>query len=177
MGKTRKKPQDTDHITTSLDTEKQVGKKVILNISPQTHVRATQNDSIFFRIPREKLRPAGLKRLLRLERYNEYKVDLLAEAKKKRFDVPAAGLHITFFIPCPRSWTDKKKREHHGRLHQSRPDVDNLTKGFLDSLLSEDKYIANLTITKRWVDFEIGWIECQIFPIQEKIEVETIPLK
>ena len=57
--------------------------KVILNITPQTHVRATQGDSIFFRIPREKLRPSGLSRLLRLEKYNQYKVDLLAEAKSK----------------------------------------------------------------------------------------------
>jgi Holliday junction resolvase RusA-like endonuclease len=152
-------------------------KKVILNITPQTHVRATQNDAIFFRIPRNKLRPAGLKRLLRLEKYNEYKVELLAEAKKKRFDVPAAGLHLTFFIPCPKSWTDKKKREHHGRLHQSRPDLDNLIKGWGDALLSEDKFIANISATKRWVDFEAGWIECQIFPVQEKIGVETIPLR
>ena len=50
-----------------------MSKKVILNITPQTHVRATQGDSIFFRIPREKLRPAGLSRLLRLEKYNKYK--------------------------------------------------------------------------------------------------------
>ena len=46
-------------------------RKVILNITPQTHVRATQGDSIFFRIPREKLRPAGLSRLMRLEKYNQ----------------------------------------------------------------------------------------------------------
>ena len=59
--------------------------KIILNITPQTHVRATQGDSVFFRIPREKLRPQGLKRLQRLERYNQYKVDLSAEAKKKNF--------------------------------------------------------------------------------------------
>jgi hypothetical protein len=38
-------------------------RKVILNITPQTHVRATQGDSIFFRIPRDKLRPAGLKQV------------------------------------------------------------------------------------------------------------------
>ena len=61
-----------------------MSKKVILNITPQTHVRATQGDSIFFRIPREKLRPAGLSRLLRLEKYNKYKVDLCAEAKAKQ---------------------------------------------------------------------------------------------
>ena len=88
-------------------------KKVILNITPQTHVRATQGDSIFFRIPREKLRPAGLSRLLRLEKYNKYKVDLLAEAKAKQFILPPVGASITFFIPVPPSWSKKKKKLHH----------------------------------------------------------------
>ena len=134
-------------------------KKVILNITPQTHVRATQGDSIFFRIPREKLRPAGLSRLLRLEKYNKYKVDLLAEAKAKQFILPPVGASITFFIPVPPSWSKKKKKLHHGRFHQSKPDIDNLTKAALDSLMAEDKQIAHLEIQKRWVDFESGWIE------------------
>jgi hypothetical protein len=60
-------------------------KKVTLNITPQSHLRSTRGDSIFFRIPREKLRPAGLQRLNRIERYNNYKISLLAEAKKKSF--------------------------------------------------------------------------------------------
>ena len=131
-------------------------KKVILNITPQTNIRTTQGDRVFFRIPRNKLRPAGLKRLLRIERYNNYKVELLTEAKKKGFVVPAAGLSITFYIPCPESWPQKKKKAHHGKLHQSRPDLDNCFKAFSDALLVEDKYIANVTMTKRWVDFQIG---------------------
>ena len=152
-------------------------KKVILSITPQTNIRTTQGDRVFFRIPRTKLRPAGLKRLLRIEKYNQYKVDLLTEAKKKGFVVPAAGLSITFYIPCPESWSNKKKKAHHGKLHQSRPDIDNIGKGFFDSLLVEDKYIANITLTKRWVDFPQGWIECLIFPVQETIEIQEIPIK
>jgi Holliday junction resolvase RusA-like endonuclease len=103
-------------------------RKVILNITPQTHVRATQGDSIFFRIPRDKLRPAGLKRLLRLERYNNYKLDLSAEAKRKSFIMPPVGTSITFVIPVPPSWSKKKKKLYHGRFHQSKPDIDNLQK-------------------------------------------------
>ena len=121
-------------------------------MTPQTHVRATKGDSIFFRIPRDKLRPAGLKRLLRLEKYNNYKVSLLAEAKRKNFAIPASGLSITFYLPCPPSWSKKKRKAHHGLLCQSKPDVDNLLKSFCDSLISEDKYIANISVTKRWVD-------------------------
>ncbi len=69
-------------------------------------------------------------------------------------------MHITFYIPVPqKSWSQKKKTAHHGMLHQSKPDIDNLTKAFLDSLVAEDKFIADLSLTKRWVDFPLGWIE------------------
>jgi Holliday junction resolvase RusA-like endonuclease len=97
--------------------------------------------------------------LLRLERYNKYKVDLLAEAKAKQFILPPIGASITFFIPVPPSWSKKKKKLHHGRFHQSKPDIDNLTKATLDALMAEDKQIAHLEVQKRWVDFELGWIE------------------
>jgi len=148
-------------------------KKVILNITPQTHVRATQGDSIFFRIPREKLRPAGLKRLMRLERYNKYKLDLDAEAKRKSFVMPPIGSSIIFVIPVPASWSKKKKKLYHGTFHQSKPDIDNLQKAFLDSLMREDKQIAHLEVQKRWVDFEIGWIE---ITLKDYEQVLTLPL-
>lgn len=134
-------------------------KKILLNITPQTHVRATQGDSIFFRIPREKLRPAGLSRLKRLEKYNQYKVDLGALAKSKGFVMSPVGASITFFVPVPPSWSKKKKKLYHGTFHQSKPDLDNLLKAFMDSLMAEDKQIAHLELSKRWVDFESGWIE------------------
>ena len=148
-------------------------KKIILNITPATCVRSTQGDRIYFRIPREKLRPAGLKRLLRLERYNNYKIDLLAEAKSKGFVMPPQGASIIFFIPVPQSWSKKKKKLHHGMLHQSKPDLDNLLKAFGDALISEDKYICHYgELSKRWVDFETGWIEVTI---QEPTDVLICP--
>lgn len=137
-------------------------RQVIFDITPQTFVRATVGDRIFFRIPREKLRPAGLKRLLRLERYNKYKVDVNAIAKLKKFEMPEQGAHITYFIPVPKSWKKYKKEEMHMKLHQSTPDVDNLTKALFDSLMAEDKHIADIHITKRWVNQEKGWIEINI---------------
>ena len=147
-------------------------RKIILNINPQTHVRATQGDSVFFRIPREKLRPPGLKRLLRLERFNNYKVELGAEAKRKQFTMPPIGCSITFFIPVPPSWSKKKKKLHHGRFHQSKPDLDNLLKAFMDSLMAEDKQIAHIELSKRWVDFETGSIEISY---KDYEEVLTLP--
>lgn len=128
-------------------------------ITPQTHVRSTQGDRIYFRIPREKLRPAGLARLQRLERYNQYKIDLSALAKQIRFTPPEQGGHLSFYIPVPRTWKKYKKEQHHLQLHQSTPDWDNLAKAFFDSLLHQDKGIADIRVTKKWVNQETGWIE------------------
>lgn len=48
-------------------------------------------------------------------------------------------------------------------LMQNRPDLDNYLKALIDSLCSEDKYIAHYgELAKYWVDFEVGWIELTI---------------
>lgn len=142
-----------------------------INITPQTHVRTTQGDRIYFRIPREKLHPAGRKRLERIERYNQYKIDLLTLCKSKGFTLPCQGLCITYYIPVPKSWSGKKKRLYHGTLHQSTPDIDNLVKATFDSLVREDKYVGHLgSLCKRWVNFETGWIEFEIIePVLKEI--------
>lgn len=138
--------------------------KIILRITPKTWVRVTQKDRIFFRIPRDKLRPDGLKRLLRIEAYNDYKLNLSAEAKRLGFVLPEIGAGVVFFVPCPRTWSKKKKRKHHGQFMQSRPDLKNLLSAFEDSIMSEDKGIAWYShLGKRWVDAETGWIEITIF--------------
>ena len=134
-------------------------KKTIFKINPQTNVRSTQGDRIYFRIPRDKLRPAGLKRLLRLERYNEYKITLCGLAKAQKFTPPEQGGHLIFYIPVPKTWKKYKKEQYHLQLHQSTPDWDNLAKAFFDSLMHQDKGIADVRVTKSWVNQEDGWIE------------------
>ncbi len=148
-------------------------KKIILNITPISHLRTTQGDRIYFRIPRNKLRPEGLKRLLRIERYNNYKIELLAEAKRNRFVMPASGMSVTFYFPIPKTWSKKKKKQYHGSLMQSRPDIDNVIKGFFDALVSEDKYIAHISATKRWADYPTGWIEISL--IDEPNTITVLP--
>lgn len=123
----------------------------------------TANDRWFFRIPRDKLRPSGLKRLIRIEKYNDYKLSLAAEAKRVKFELPYVGAGIIFYIPVPKSWSKKKKKQYHGQWMQNRPDLKNLLSAFEDSLLSEDKAIAYYTyLGKRWVDAETGWIEITV---------------
>lgn len=146
-----------------------------MNITPQTHVRATQGDRIFFKIPRDKLRLPGLRRLQRLEKYNEYKVALLALAKEKRFELPFQGAAIKFCIPVPATWPKWKKAFMHGKLHCNKPDLSNLLKAAEDALFAEDKMIAHYSdLSKFWVDCETGWIEITINdPIHELIEIPT----
>ena len=131
-----------------------------MNVPPATWVRVTANDSIFFRIPRHKLFPSGLKRLERLERYNNWKISILAEAKRLGFSLPEVGAGVIFYIAVPKSWSKKKKKLHHGQYHQSKPDLSNCLKAWEDALLIEDKQIAYYThLGKIWVDAEEGWIE------------------
>lgn len=135
-------------------------KKIVLNITPCTHVRSTQGDRIFFRISREKLRPAGLARLKRLEKYNDYKASLLTIAKHNKVSFPEQGLEINFYLPVPKTWSKWKKNNSHLKLHNSKPDLSNLLKAAEDALLKEDKYIAHYAgLSKRWVNQEHGYIE------------------
>ena len=134
-------------------------KKIVFDITQQTNVRATQGDRIFFKIPRDKLRPQGLKRLIRLERYNNYKIALSAIAKSKKFTPPEQGGHLIFYIPVSPSWKKYKKEQMHMKLHQNKPDWDNLAKAFFDSICHEDMHIADVRVTKRWVNQQEGWIE------------------
>lgn len=146
-------------------TEKQkenlayMGRKYRFDITPVSAIRTTQGDRVFFRIPRDKLKKEGLARLIRIERYNKYKVDLLALAKAQKFIPAEQGMHVIFHMPVPKSERKNKKERMHMMLHNVRPDWDNLAKGFFDSLLVEDNKIANVQITKKWVNQEVGYIE------------------
>jgi Holliday junction resolvase RusA-like endonuclease len=134
-------------------------KKFRFDITPVSAVRTVQGDKVFFKIPMDELREAGAKRRRRIERYNKYKVSILALAKQAKFKPSEQGMHVTFYLPMPNGWAKYKKKNMHLQLHFQRPDVDNLLKGFLDGLLVEDNFIADIRATKRWVNQDIGYIE------------------
>jgi Holliday junction resolvase RusA-like endonuclease len=140
-------------------------KRYVFKITPQTHVRATQGDRILFRIPEERRSPASTKRVKRLIKYNEYKVSVLAEAKRLKFNMPDEGCGIRFFFPMPKTWRKPKREALKNKLHKQRPDLDNTVKAIFDSLFIEDKSIAHISeASKYWVDSEQGWIEFIVRP-------------
>jgi Holliday junction resolvase RusA-like endonuclease len=134
-------------------------KKYILYITPETHVRATQSDKIFFQIPEDKLLPSGLRRKKRLMKYNNYKVALFEASREAGFIMPDFGARVTFYIPVSASWSNKKKLAHHMMPHQLKPDLDNLIKAMKDSIMQEDKGVWNYSLSKRWVNDKTGYIE------------------
>lgn len=80
-------------------------------------------------------------------------------AKAKRFVPPEQGGHLIFYIPVPKSWKEYKKKDMHMKLHLQTPDWDNLAKAFFDSILHQDKGIADVRVTKKWVNEPQGRIE------------------
>lgn len=58
-------------------------------------------------------------------------------------------LEVTFWIPMPKSWSEKRKAAQDGQPHRQKPDVDNLCKGLLD-LLDDDSGVWRITAEKRW---------------------------
>ena len=50
----------------------------------------------------------------------------------------------------PSSWSKKKKVEMNFANHQQKPDIDNLLKALMDSLLEDDSKVYQLTANKIW---------------------------
>jgi Holliday junction resolvase RusA-like endonuclease len=73
-------------------------------------------------------------------RYYRYKDALLAQLGD--FEL-GDSFKVVFVIAT-------KKRSLWGKPHQLRPDIDNLTKSFLDSLMKEDKTIYRVDASKEW---------------------------
>lgn len=142
-------------------------KKVVLQITPKTYLRSTKQDKKLFNMLAGgvDLSKDGRKRIRAIERYNKYKIDVLAAAKAIKFNLPYQGAEIIFYIPVSKSWKKYRKEAMHMQLHQFRPDLSNLLKAFEDSLLNEDCLIANYRgLTKLWINESVGKIEIIIHP-------------
>lgn len=63
---------------------------------------------------------------------------------------------VTYVVPMPASWSQKKRDRMRGMPHQQRPDLDNFDKGLLDAVHDEDSHVWQLHSRKIWGD--TGWI-------------------
>ena len=84
------------------------------------------------------------------ERYMNFKGLLFILAQKSGFDFSQESLAVTFILPMPKSWSQKKRQRLNGQPHKQRPDLDNMLKAVKDSLYKEDKRIWHVCAEKRW---------------------------
>lgn len=60
--------------------------------------------------------------------------------------------YITFILPMPDSWNQKKRNDMRDRPHQQKPDIDNLLKALLDAIHEDDSHIHSIGGRKLWGD-------------------------
>ena len=72
------------------------------------------------------------------------------ECQVKGVQVPEQGADITFIMPMPKSWSNKKKEKMNGIQHQQKPDIDNLLKALLDAVYKDDSKVWDIKARKIW---------------------------
>jgi Holliday junction resolvase RusA-like endonuclease len=88
-----------------------------------------------------------------LSRYRHYKRDLALLWLTTVGVLPSCGLGLTFELPMPKSWSQKKRDRMTGQPHQQKPDLDNLLKAWADALYADDSRIWEyLHLRKRWAE-------------------------
>ncbi len=99
--------------------------------------------------------PMGKPRLLRgqqtrtADRWRAWKTAIRIMARGK--ELPLSKMHLIFCIPMPKSWSKKKRAEHLGKPHLSKPDLDNCIKALLDALYPKnDSQFWDFRATKLW---------------------------
>ena len=107
----------------------------VFQVPPQTAPRMTRRD-------RWKKRPCVVK-------YFEYRDQLRAKAVEYGITLPNA-FTVTFYMAMPKSWSKKKKAAHVGKPCQSKPDLDNVLKGFMDALRTDDASVYAVSASKIW---------------------------
>ena len=71
------------------------------------------------------------------QKYWAYKDELVIQANQVGFVLPDSFVAI-FYVAMPKSWSKKKRLEMRGKPHQQAPDLDNMQKGLVDCLLSDN---------------------------------------
>jgi Holliday junction resolvase RusA-like endonuclease len=67
-------------------------------------------------------------------------------------ELPLSNAMVTFVVPMPDSWSEKKCKVFDGKPHQSDrgPDLDNFLKALGDALYKNDSCIWDVHVRKIW---------------------------
>ncbi len=80
-------------------------------------------------------------------RYRAFCDELRLKISPEQISFPCK---IVFYIKMPDSWSDNKREKMKNNPHLSRPDFDNLVKGFFDALYENDSMAWSVWVEKRW---------------------------
>lgn len=78
-------------------------------------------------------------------RYWEFK----SECRSYNVEIPDSS-EITFILPMPQRWSEKKRAAMYGEPHRQKPDIDNLIKALLDAVYDDDSAISEIHARKVW---------------------------
>lgn len=71
-------------------------------------------------------------------------------AREQNFVLPEI-INVTFVFPVTNSWSNKKKNAMLGQPHRQKPDLDNVLKFLLDSLMEDgDEKVHTINARKVW---------------------------
>ena len=73
-----------------------------------------------------------------------------ADEVRLRIKEDTVGSMVVFYMPMPKSWSKKKKREMELRPHEQKPDLDNLLKALLDAQYGDDSHVSSIAAMKVW---------------------------
>lgn len=109
-----------------------------IDVCPCPAPRQTRSDQY-------RVRPA-------VARYRLFRDLVRAEWRECKWIGPADYMEVTFWIPMPKTWSQKKKDQMVFRPHQGKPDLDNLAKGFWDAIYrdEDDSHIYHAVLSKYW---------------------------
>jgi len=85
--------------------------------------------------------------------------------------IPLEFHHAIFVLQMPATWSARKRAEHEGRRHQSKPDRDNLEKALLDACCPSDAHIWNGQTTKLWGARGLIIVSDRALPIAEPLDL------
>ena len=72
------------------------------------------------------------------------------ECRLRGVSIPADGAMVTFVVPMPKSWSERKRRAMDGKVHEQKPDLSNLVKALEDAVLKDDSAVHTMAARKVW---------------------------
>jgi len=138
-----------------------------LKVQPSSHCRVTRGDRWIFKSTDEYLKAYDKKkgtrsfnRKTQLVKSNEARKELKWVTTRDGFDLSNGTYIMAFMKHMPKTWRKGIRKAGKRDLMawkpmQNRPDIDNLLKKILDSLLKEDKHIWCMCALKIWIPDEV----------------------